>query len=51
VLDLSFYRRGDLATRPIIIKDARNIWTKTQDIATLGAVAFFSGLIVWLVFR
>ncbi len=51
MLDLSFYRRPKFSKDPIVIKNAGDIWRKTQDGLTLCAVAFFSGLIVWLIFR
>jgi hypothetical protein len=51
MLDLSFYQKGDLAHHPIVIKTPDAIWKKAQNVATLCAVAFFSGLVVWLIFR
>lgn len=49
MIDLSFYRRGDFARNPIVIKTPDEIWNKTQSIATLILVALASGLFVLLV--
>lgn len=48
-LDLSFYKRGDLAKGPIVLKSASSIMEKGQNAATLILVALASGLFVLLV--
>lgn len=49
MIDLSFYKRGEYARSPIVIKDSTAIWKKTQDISTLILVALFSGMVVYLI--
>ena len=48
-LDLSFFKRGELARRPIVIKNAPDIYTHGQNAATLLLVALAAGLFVLLV--
>ncbi len=48
-LDLSFYRRGDLARNPIVIKSGAEIMNRAQNWATLILVALASGVFVLLV--
>ena len=47
-LDLSFYKRGEFSRRPIVLKDADDIWDKGQNAATLVLVALAAGLFVLL---
>jgi|GEM_PF-4384802 len=49
MLDLSFYKRGNLSRDPIVLKDADTIMNKAQNAATLILVAIASGLIVFLI--
>jgi len=49
-LDLSFYKRGELARRPIVLKNASDIYTHGQNAATLLLVALAAAvftLLVW----
>jgi len=48
-LDLSWYKRGELARRPIILKNASDIYAHGQNAATLLLVALAAGLFVLLV--
>jgi len=48
-LDLSWYKRGELARRPIVIKNAAGIYAHGQNAATLLLVALAAGLFVLLV--
>ena len=47
-LDLSFFRRPEFSRNPIVIKNAGEIWNRTQSVATLILVALASGLFVLL---
>jgi len=51
MLDLSFIGRGELSSKPIVIKDADAIWHRTQDYATMAIVAMMTGLMVYLIAR
>lgn len=48
MIDLSFYGRGEFSRNPIVIRNAADIWNKTQNAATLILVALASGLFVLL---
>lgn len=49
MIDLSFYKRGELSRYPIILKDAASITGTAQSWATLLLVALMSGVFVFLV--